>query len=63
MTPTYRSSRPCRHTHPVQKRWNDWGHGPIVPLMQRPKGELPIWAGGLVVLAVAVLGGIVAVMS
>jgi len=62
MTPTYRSSRPCRHTHPVQKRWNDWGHGQIVP-MDRPKGELPIWIGLVAVPMVAVAALIVAAVS
>ena len=62
MTPTYRSSRPCRHTHPVQKRWNDWGHGPILG-MDRPKGELPIWIGLMAVPIVGVAAIIVAIAS
>lgn len=62
MTPTYRSSRPCKHTHPVQKRWTDWGHGQILP-MDCPEGEWPIWAGALLVGAVALVAVFVAVMA
>lgn len=58
----HHSSRPDPWISPRQKRWNDWGHGPILP-MDRPKDEWPIWAGVAMVLAVAVLGVFIAVMA
>lgn len=56
MTPPFRSSRPHESIVPRQRRWNDFGHGKIVP-MDSPDGEpslivgIMITAFGLFVIA------------